>query len=477
MAYNQDDRQVSQGGGFSRAIQSLFAGGNQRNPLQRQLSIEDLSNNIAEANDPFGLRNRPSPFKRPPAGRSPFAGARVRGQGNARQSGGRSGIGGSFAGGPSGGTKAIRGRSNGNPNDALNAIESIFGSAQSIIEGLQASAQPKMFDRTLSDYLSQAGDGSNLISSQLAALEAQRASGRAQQQRGDSDIANMYRALQASLREDQASTADRYAAANKESINSSNAANQAIQQALTNAQGSQAETLANLGISDAGKQAAQTQADYNTMNTSAVATDADAARQALNRQGQAQSDLYGAWGTAAGFRGNERRADLQNELMQYLQGLAGEEAQLRDSAAQQARQMAQSQYSADQDAFYRQQEYLQGLDDRAYSRGQDRLELEMAQQQAQAEAQPNLSVDNKGGIQNAMNYLSSIGFRDPATSTRILQEVQNAMANVDPMDARTPRLKQMHDYLFSKFGRGNGTQYTAAINALSALLGSSGLNK
>lgn len=466
MPYNRDERQVSQGGEFSRAIQSLF-GGNQKpaNSLQRRMSIQDMSDNMAAANDPFGLRNKPSPFKRP-AARSPFAGARASGQGSIQRSGGI----GKRAGQPQ------RQKGGGDPNAALNAIESIFGSAQSIIEGLQAS-QPKTFERTLSDYLAQAGDGSNLISSQLAALEAQRASGRAQQQRGDSDIANMYRALQASLKGDQADVASRYAAANQESINSSNAANQAIQQALTNAQGSQNETLANLGISDAGKQAAQTQADYNTMNTSAVATDADAARQALNRQGQAQGDLYGAWGTAAGFRGNERRADLQSELAQYLSQIAGQEAQLRDSAAQQARQMAQSQYSADQDAFYRQQEYMQGLDDRAYSRGQDQLQLEMAQQQAEAEAQPNLSVDNKGGIQNAMNYLSSIGFRDPATSTRILQEVQNAMAAVDPTDPRVPRLKQMHDYLFSKFGRGNGTQYTAAINALSALLGSSGLNK
>lgn len=472
MAYNQDDRQFSQGGGFSSGIQSLFNGTKKKKkPTRARMSMTDMSENMAAANDPFGLRNRPSPFKQPirgAAAASPFAGAR-----GSLDVGGLSSAG---KGRPPAPSLFSGADANAAKSSIMAALEAALGTANGAI-GQSLAMQPKTFDKTLADYLAQAGDGSNLITSQLAALEAQRASGRAQQQRGDSDIANMYAALQQSLKQDQASTGERYAAANQQSIDSSNAANQAIQQALTNAQSSQDQTLANLGISDAGKQAAQTQADYNTMNTAATATDADAARQALASQGQAQQDLYGSWGTAAGFRGNERRADLQNELAQYLSQIGGQEAQLRDSAAQQARSMAQQQYGADQDAFYRNQEYLQGLDDRAYSRGQDQLQLEMAQQQAEAEAQPSLSVDNKGGIQNAMNYLSSMGFRDPSTTTRILQEIQNAMAEVDPTEPRIPRLKQMHDYLFSKFGRGNGTQYTAAINALSALLGSSGLNK
>ena len=92
MPYNRDDRQVSQGGEFSGAIQSLFRGGKRKIRPRKVLdgANSDLSKRLAAAKDPLGLNdpfglNKPfgaglnSPFgaqqSRPPA-RSPFAGAR-----------------------------------------------------------------------------------------------------------------------------------------------------------------------------------------------------------------------------------------------------------------------------------------------------------------------------------------------------------------------------------------------------------------
>lgn len=356
------------------------------------------------------------------------------------------------------------------------------GGIQKGILGGGGQQGPAMFEGTLSDYLSRAGNGENLIASQLAALNQQRESGRQQQASGDSQIAEMYAALQRDLKKQQRETSARYSQSNKDSIASSNAANAAIQQAQKNVTGTQNETLKNLGISDAGGQARETQAGYNTQNTAATATNANAARQNLAAQGAAQGDYLGGNVSAAGFRGNERRSDLLEELQQYLSGINNNESQLRDQAAQQAQQMAQQQFQSDQDSFYRQQDYLQGMDDRAYSRGMDRYNMDMQQQQmdmegaqAQAEGMPDMSIDNKGGLANAQNYLGSLGFRDPQTGSNILNKVQQAWAESDPISGN--RYGQAVKALRAAFGGGDGTQLRAAINALTAFLGSSGITK
>lgn len=365
------------------------------------------------------------------------------------------------------------------PLDAMSLIPGMGGIAGLGRLGLGAAQDPSMlqqeqdvpmFGKSLSDYLSEAGDGSGLISSQLAALEAERARGRGQQQKGDADIAAMYAALQNSLRGDQATTAQRYTDAQAASQASTNQANSAIQNAQQQVAQSQDQTLANLGISDAGQQAERTQGEYHGMNTGTNAIKGDANVQNLISGGQGQQNLLQSNISAAGFQGASRRADLQTELMDYLSNIGNQEATLRDNARQQAQSLAQSRYGADSDAFYREQDYRNGLDDRAYNRGMDadQRDLQWQQFQAEQDASSNQAVDPSKlrGNDSALYYLQQAGVA-PQDQQVILQSIYESIGTSD--GGKTPNAYAAGQKAIAS--NPNIRNKNAAYSALWAMLG------
>lgn len=335
---------------------------------------------------------------------------------------------------------------------------------------LQQEQDVPMFGKSLSDYLAEAGDGSGLISSQLAALEEERARGRGQQQKGDSDIAAMYAALQNSLRGDQTTTAQRYTDAQAASQASTDKANSAIQNAQQQVAQSQDQTLANLGISDAGQQAEKTQGEYHGLNTGTNAIKGDANIQNLISGGQGQQNLLQSNITAAGFQSASRRSDLQQELMDYLSNIGNQEATLRDNARQQAQSLAQSRYGADSDAFYREQDYRNGLDDRAYNRGMDADQRDLQWQQFQAEqnANGNQAIDPSKlrGNDSALYYLQQAGV-SPQDQQVILQSIYESIGSADGV--KTPNAYAAGQQAIAN--NPNIRNKNAAYSALWAMLG------
>lgn len=329
-----------------------------------------------------------------------------------------------------------------------------------------------MFGKTLADYLAGAGDGSGLITSQLAALEGLRNSGRQQQATGDSEIAAMYAALENSLRADREASQQRYAGAEQASKENTGEAQATIDAAAKAAQQAQNETLKNLGISGANKQSAATQAGYTSTNTAGNQQIGNATVQNLIERGASDSDLITQNVAAAGFRGANRRADLQQELMDYLSGLAGQEAQLRDSAAQQARDEARAQYEADYSNFWQNQQYGDSRDDEAWSRAMQEAELNG---QSQQQIDP---TDLKG--QDAVVYSMQNAGVPARAQQAILNTIYSGLSNAGSLTKNGTTSPYAAAYAAVNQAVADGTipsQYaTLAFNAALQLSGSGGLS-
>lgn len=284
---------------------------------------------------------------------------------------------------------------------------------------------PPEFSGSLNNYLSQAGNGEELISERLKALQGLRDLGQQRTDTGAAAIGSLYTGLGDQIRSDQGTSQQYYQGAQNASQASTDAALASIAKAQQTAQTSRAAEMAALGISDSGAQAASTGADYNAADVSNLALTGDSARQNLVERGATQNNTLGQNAIAAGFAGNAAQGDLRQRFTDYLTELAGQEAQLRDQAGMQAREMATAQYGADVDAY-----------NRAYQRAQDRYNADTDYDQQMWEREYALGTQaqqggggsqfESKGFNDATNYLQGLPITDNARNS-IMTVVNSAI--------------------------------------------------
>lgn len=237
------------------------------------------------------------------------------------------------------------------------------------------------FGKTLADYLGQASQiaGSG-IAEQLAALAASKQTAQSSAAAGDSKLAAMYQALQNVTGQDNSAAQARYQKAQEDSAALTAGNQAALTGANTAVRQDQDQTLANLGIAGANKNAAVTQDEAARVANSQNQAIGNAAGQNIIAGGLNQGNYGAAMGTAAQFAGASRRSELQSALQKALTDISQSEARLRDSASQQSTQLAGQMYGSDYDQWRDQRDFGAGRDDEAWRRGQ--AEFEGANQNA-----------------------------------------------------------------------------------------------
>lgn len=329
------------------------------------------------------------------------------------------------------------------------ASQGLMGDLASLLGGGGGAGIPtevSTFGKTLEDYLGAAGSGEDLIANQLAALDRQRAGGRADAKQGKAAVGSIYGGLQKSFKGDKKASAKQNKDAQAQIQSSTDAASQNLSNALAAGNTDIADTLAALGISDSAEQAQATRDEYGVQNADAAARRGEADIANLVTRGQSQQDFLTGSAAAAGFAGSDAQASIQQDLLDYLQGIGGQESQLRDNAALQARNNAVQQYNADAEAFYQQQQaqvqaaqQAMQQDQTAWQRAMDTAKLNWDQTQYydQAEreqAQMAAEAGQQGGLNNenymdAQNYLQNY-FKTEGYASEAMAKAQEALANV-----------------------------------------------
>lgn len=302
------------------------------------------------------------------------------------------------------------------------------------------------FDKTLQDYLAQAGSGEDLITNQLGALDAQRRGGRADAREGRAALGSIYGGLEKSFDNSKGQARKINKGAQQDIQSSADAASQSLTGALAAGNSDIASTLAALGISDSGQQAQKTRDEYGVQNVNQAAMRGEADIANLVNRGQTQQEFLEGSQAAAGFAGSDAQSEISRDLLDYLQQIGGQESQLRDNAALQARNNAVQQYNADAEAFYAQQqaqvaaaEQAMQQDQQGWQRAMDTARLnwdqtqyydqaarEQAEMAAQAGAQGGLNNEN---YMDAQNYLQNY-FKTPEYAADAMAKAQQALAEV-----------------------------------------------
>lgn len=302
------------------------------------------------------------------------------------------------------------------------------------------------FEKTLQDYLAAAGNGEDLITNQLGALDDQRASGRADARTGKAAVGSIYGGLEDSFKGSKKQAGKQNRQAQDQIQDSTDAASANLAQALASGNSDIAKTLANLGISDAGQEAQQTRDEYGIQNANQAAQRGNADIANLVSRGQTQQEFLGESQAAAGFAGSDAQSEIQRDLLDYLQQIGGQESQLRDNAALQARNNAVQQYNADAEAFYAQQQAQIAAAEQAAQQDQmgwqramdtaklnwdqtqyyDQAEREQAAMAAEAGAQGGLNNEN---YMDAQNYLQNY-FKTDQYASDAMAKAQQALAEV-----------------------------------------------
>lgn len=262
------------------------------------------------------------------------------------------------------------------------------------------------FGKTIADYLAEAGDGSSLISGELSAMDAREQALKQQALTGDSAIAQIYAGLQNSLGKSGEDAGSRYAAAGTAAQGIQDGTAATIAAAQKNSEGAQAEIRKNLGMGDVAPSAAQNYQSADQSNAqSALAATGKSQQDYLQSLSMANQDFYGSNKTAAGFRGAESRAGLQQDLATRLAEMQQDRSSLQSNASQQAQQLAMQRYQADYGQFSDERNYTESLADKNYDRtwqqAQARQESQYRQQEldaASAEAQSKYAQEQTAAL-------------------------------------------------------------------------------
>lgn len=262
------------------------------------------------------------------------------------------------------------------------------------------------FGKTIADYLAEAGDGSSLISGELSAMDAREQALKQQALTGDSAIAQIYAGLQNSLGKSGEDAGARYAAAGTAAQGVQDGTAATIAAAQKNSEGAQAEIRKNLGMGDVAPSAAQNYQSADQSNAqSALAATGKSQQDYLQSLSMANQDFYGSNKTAAGFRGAESRAGLQQDLATRLAEMQQDRSSLQSNASQQAQQLAMQRYQADYGQFSDERNYTESLADKNYDRtwqqAQARQDSQYRQQEldaASAEAQSKYSQEQAAAL-------------------------------------------------------------------------------
>lgn len=238
----------------------------------------------------------------------------------------------------------------------------------------------------LQSFLSQMGDGSGLFSQQLSGMSNQRNDMERRRQEALSAISGSTEALAGDLTESRGQLDERYTQGIAEAAGAQEKAQQAIASQTANAQKTNSDLYASLGISD-GVDTSQNAEDVG-FDLGQLATKGQAAdTEQRNRQLTAY-ELGTRNVDASRARGTEMQAASNRDYGSALSELMDQETQLRAQAQQQAQQMAMQQYQSalsqhnnDRDFAYNNWSQQQGWA-REDARSQLDYEMEMQQQQA-----------------------------------------------------------------------------------------------
>lgn len=331
--------------------------------------------------------------------------------------------------------------------------QGLMGDLSGLLQGGGAGGSlPEIstFDKTLQDYLDAAGSGEDLILNQLDALDDQRASGRQDARTGKQAVGSIYGGLEKSFDSAKKQAGQQNKSAQQQIQSSTDAASRNLSQALAAGNSDIAKTLAALGISDSAQQAQQTRDEYGVQNADQAARRGEADIANLVSRGQSQQDFLTGSQSAANFAGSDAQSEIQRDLLDYLQQIGGQESQLRDNAALQARNNAVQQYNADAEAFYQQQqaqvaaaEKAMQQDQQAWQRAMDTARLnwdqtqyyDQAQREQDALAQEAMMQQQQaGGLNNenymdAQNFLSNY-FKTEGYAADAMAKAQQALAQV-----------------------------------------------
>lgn len=330
------------------------------------------------------------------------------------------------------------------------ASEGMMGDLSGLFGGGYGGGTPQIstFDKTLEDYLAQAGSGEDLIANQLGALDDQRDTGRNDAREGKAAVGSIYGGLEKSFDESKRDARQMNKGAQKDIQSSADAASRSLTGALEAGNSDIASTLAALGISDSAQQAQGTRDEYGVQNVNQAASRGEADIANLVSRGQTQQDFLGGSQAAAGFAGSDAQSEIQRDLLGYLQQLGGQESQLRDNAALQARNNAVTQYNADSQSFYQQQqaqvaaaEQAMQQDQQGWQRAMDTAKLNWDQTQyydqaSREQQQMANEAGAQGGLNNenymdAQNYLQNY-FKTPEYAADAMAKAQQAIASVQP---------------------------------------------
>lgn len=252
---------------------------------------------------------------------------------------------------------------------------------------------PAAFNRDLASYIAQALG--MIPSAGSGGWDARREQARRQARENDARLAAIYRALAADLRTDIPALNETTSSA-LDDIDQRTAQDQeALQQVRDANREAEASSLARTQIGDSKLlQQSRGNADADAVfNAGQLIEGGQNQRQYTRNMADASRDLLRNNVATAGFEGAEGRAQNQMNLSAFLAALADEEQQWRNNMAQQrasqALSLANQLYNTDYGRFTDRQNYLLGLDDRAYDRAfqQDQAARDAARYQNDLQSQ------------------------------------------------------------------------------------------
>lgn len=327
------------------------------------------------------------------------------------------------------------------PKDGNNFWENIvqktrdFGTAKSIGVGVRTGANVKMpgavgaamptlplFEKTLDDYLAEAGDGSNLAAGELSALSAREQALNARAGVSDAKIAEIYASLANSMGQAGTDAGARYQGEVAQAANNTAATQANISAANGSAQQAQSAIAANLGFTDvAPSAAANNQAVDNAHALSGTAVSGGAQQNYMQSMGNSQQNYFAGNKAAANFRGAEERVNLQGDLSGRLAEMQQERSGIQSQARERALALAQARYEADYGRVQNERQYRDQREDLGYDRDfqMAQLEAESAANQPEAAELPTFARVRQG-LESAMPS------RSAAVALQVMAEAKNA---------------------------------------------------
>lgn len=242
-----------------------------------------------------------------------------------------------------------------------------------------------MFGKSLADYLAGV-DESQFSGEMLAELDAREQALRGQASAGDAELARIYQWLMNQIGGQDAQINQQYEQAQGQTRQNMQAATNALVQGGQSTDQQLAEAFGNLGIepgAGSGNLAAGRAGQLGDM-----AQRGQINADYLANTGSTQRNLNRENRTAAGYRGAEERAAMQQQLARFLAELQGERTSVRAQGRSQAQQAAQAQYEADLQNFMAERDFATKRDDEAWNRELETARLQLSQQEAAGRNRP-----------------------------------------------------------------------------------------